>query len=362
MTRYNKNAIVVSRFHFNFIGSGSIMTIESSKTKDKNRSLPTNYAPAERTSPGILLRQHSAWMAHEQTHLIGDAVPNVVLIINSTRQVVYANSRVTLFGNFHTLDSYLGLRPGELINCTNASKEPGGCGTTDFCKTCGAVNTILNSLIGKKDEQESTIHRGAGEQPYQLRINTTPVQLNGEEYVIFSIQDIRVEKENLRLLEEVKKLAVLDPLTGVHNRRAFFEEAEREFSRSLRYKRPMAVIMIDVDKFKSINDSYGHPAGDAVLKSIAEMIRSQLRDLDLFARYGGDEFIVLLPEIDLAGGNLIAERITAAISSLEINLDGFLFHPSITAGTADYLPSDRSLATLIARADKDLRVQKKGKS
>jgi diguanylate cyclase (GGDEF)-like protein len=338
-----------------------VMTIERSKPKTKNMSLPTDYAPAERTPPENLLHQHADWMAHEQTHLIGDAVPNVVLIINNTRQVVYANSRVTLFGNYATLDDYLGLRPGELINCTNANKNPGGCGTTGGCKTCGAVNTILNGLIGKKDEQECTIHRGEGEQPYHLRINTTPVQLNGEDYVIFSIQDIRVEKENLRLLEEVKKLAVLDPLTGVHNRRAFFEEAEREFARSLRYQRPLAVIMIDVDKFKSINDSYGHPEGDVVLKVIAETIRAQLRDLDLFGRYGGDEFIILLPESDLAGGRLIAERITTAISALEIDREGFFFHPSITAGVAGYTPSDRSLATLIARADRDLRVQKQGK-
>jgi diguanylate cyclase (GGDEF)-like protein len=338
------------------------MTNDPSTTKTKNIPLPTNFAPAERTPPGILKRQHSAWMAHEQTHLIGDAVPNVVLIINNTRQVVYANSRVTLFGNFHTPDSYLGLRPGELINCTNASKKPGGCGTTDDCKACGAVNTILNALIGKKDEQECTIRRGDGEQPYQLRINTTPVQLSGEDYVIFSIQDIRVEKENLRLLEEVKKLAVLDPLTGVHNRRAFFEAAERELSRSIRYQRPLAVIMIDVDKFKSINDTYGHPAGDIVLKTIAETIRAQLRDLDLFARYGGDEFIALLPEIDFTGGNLIIERITTAISSLEINLDGVQLHPSISAGVAEYNSSNKTLAALIARADQEMRIQKKGKS
>lgn len=338
------------------------MKIESAKIKVKNRSLPTDHAPAERTPPEILLRQHAAWMAHEQTHLIGDAVPNVVLIVNDTRQIVYANSRITLFGNYHTLDSYLGFRPGELLNCKNAINNQGGCGTTYFCKTCGAVNTILSSLIGKKGEQECTIERRVGEQPYQLRINTTPVQLDGENFVIFAIQDISLEKENLRLLEEVKKLAVLDPLTGVHNRRAFFEEAEREFSRSIRYQRPMAVIMIDVDKFKSINDSYGHPEGDIVLKAIAETIRTQLRDLDLFARYGGDEFIILLPEVDFAGGNLIAERIVAAISALKVDREGRQFHPSITAGVADYKPSDRSLATLIARADQDLRIQKQGKS
>src|SRR5512133_1100728 len=100
-----------SRVSFiNGIGSEIIMTNENPKTKTKNWSLPTDYAPAERTPPEILQRQHEAWMAHEQTQLIGDAVPNVVLIINRTRQVVYANSRVTLFGNYQTPDSYLGLR------------------------------------------------------------------------------------------------------------------------------------------------------------------------------------------------------------------------------------------------------------
>lgn len=334
----------------------------TSKPDLNGQLLPSDYAPAERTPLEILRRQHSAWMANEQTHLIGDAVPNVVLIVNDTRQVVYANSRVTLFGSYHTLDSYLGLRPGELINCKNATINQGGCGTTRFCATCGAVNTLLNGLIGVKDEQECVIQRENGAKPYHLRVNATPVQLHGENYAIFSIQDISLEKDNLRLLEEVKKLAVLDPLTGVNNRRAFFEAAEREFTRSVRYQRPLAVIMIDVDKFKAINDSFGHPAGDSVLKCIAETIGSQLRDLDLFARYGGDEFIALLPEIDFAGGNLIAERITNAVSALEINHDGLALHPSITAGVADYAPSDNSLSILIARADRDLRAQKQAKA
>lgn len=336
-------------------------TMSSSNDHLESPLIPTDYAPAERTPSEILKRQHADWMANEQTHLIGDAVPNVVLIVNNTRQVVYANSRVAFFGNYNSVDSYLGLRPGELINCKNAIINQGGCGTTTFCVTCGAVNTLLNGLIGKKDEQECVIQREGGSSPYYLRVNATPVILKGENYAIFSIQDISLEKENLRLLEEVKKLAVLDPLTAVNNRRAFFEAAEREFSRSVRYQRPLAVIMIDVDKFKAINDSYGHPVGDIVLKRIAETIRAQLRDLDLFARYGGDEFIALLPEIDIAAGNLIAERITGAVRNLEIDLDGLVFHPAITAGVADFTSSDNSLTSLIDRADRDLRLQKQAK-
>ena len=175
--------------------------------------------------------------------------------------------------------------------------------------------------------EEVTILRNNGEKPFQLRIMTTPVRLKTEDYVIFSIQDIQVEKENQRLLKEVKQLAVLDPLTGVNNRRAFFEDAEREFVRGMRYQRSLVVIMFDADKFKVVNDTYGHPVGDRVLKAMAASIRGNLRDLDLFARYGGDEFIALLPETDFDAGSAIAQRIVEAVAVVEIEVDGKVLHP-----------------------------------
>lgn len=337
------------------------MTHELKTSPDTHIPLPTDYAPAERSEREILLRQHTAWMAEEQTRLIGDAVPNIVLVLNNTRQVIYANSRVSLFGNYTTPESYLGLRVGELISCTHAFNTPGGCGTTIFCQHCGAVNSILISMIGNKNEEECTINRNNGEPPYQLRVMTTPVKLNGEDFVMFSIQDIHIEKENQRLLKEVQRLAVIDPLTGVNNRRAFFERAEREFTRGGRYQRPLVVIMLDVDKFKNTNDTFGHPVGDTVLKTIAQTIKAQLRDLDLFARYGGDEFIALLPEIDFINGNVIARRITEAVSLIAIEVEGKIHHPSISAGVAAFDASDRTLENLIMRADVDLRTQKQNK-
>lgn len=328
---------------------------------DPHIPLPTDYAPAELTEREILLRPHTAWMSEEQTRLIGDAVPNIVLVLNNTRQVIYANDRVRLFGNYTTPDSYLGLRVGELVSCSRAFNTPGGCGTTSFCQHCGAVNAILTSLIGNKDEEECTIDRSNGEPPYHLRVMTTPVKLNGEDFVIFSMQDIHIEKENQRLLKEVQRLAVIDPLTGVNNRRAFFENAEREFTRGERYQRTLVVIMFDVDKFKNTNDTYGHPVGDIVLKAIAQTIQAQLRDLDLFARYGGDEFIAMLPEIDFINGNVIAGRIMEAVSLINIEVEGKIHHPSISAGVAAFDVNDRSLESLITRADLDLRTQKQNK-
>jgi len=100
--------------------------------------------------------------------------------------------------------------------------------------------------------------------------------------------------ERKRLTEELRNLAITDPLTGVYNRRHFLEELQREMSRSNRYTCPFSLIMLDVDHFKEVNDRFGHEAGDRVLKELAEMIRKRIRSTDLLARWGGEEFLILL--------------------------------------------------------------------
>lgn len=330
------------------------MALTSKNIQASVPELFTEFAPAERTDRQTLFRQHEMWIKQEQTRLIGDAVPNLVLILNNNRQIVYANARITMFGKYKTVKSYLGLRPGELVKCQYAFKNPGGCGTTRFCKDCGAANAILTSLIGKKDAEECSIFRNETHPALELRVLTTPVQLNGEDFVIFAIEDIYHEKENQRLLQKVQQLATEDPLTGVPNRRAFFEEAEREFRRMVRYQRKMSVIMFDLDKFKTTNDTLGHPVGDAVLKAVALCIRANLRELDLFGRYGGDEFIALLPETDLGQGLDVANRIVEAVSLLEVESATTGIHPSITSGVSDYDPEDLELEDIIARADANL--------
>jgi diguanylate cyclase (GGDEF)-like protein len=104
--------------------------------------------------------------------------------------------------------------------------------------------------------------------------------------------------ENARLHTEIKRLATMDALTNVYNRRAFFELGKHEIDRFLRYGRPLSVIMIDIDHFKRINDTYGHGAGDKTLQTVAQVLRSKIRALDIIGRYGGDEFAILLPETD----------------------------------------------------------------
>jgi len=124
-------------------------------------------------------------------------------------------------------------------------------------------------------------------------------------------------KENKRLFEEIQRLAVTDALTGLYNRHKMQDSLETEVERAKRYSRPLSIIMIDMDKLKALNDSFGHAAGDVALKLVAKSIQRSIRKVDLGTRFGGDEFIVLLPEADRDEAAAVAKRIREAISAVE---------------------------------------------
>lgn len=123
-------------------------------------------------------------------------------------------------------------------------------------------------------------------------------------------------RENKRLFKEVERLAMTDPLTGLYNRHKLNEALGAEVERGLRYERPLSVIMIDLDDLKGINDQHGHPKGDEVLVKVAKGIKRQIRRVDIATRYGGDEFLVLLPEADQQEAEKVAARISSAIGSI----------------------------------------------
>ena len=145
----------------------------------------------------------------------------------------------------------------------------------------------------------------------------------------------RLVRENERLFTEVQRLAVTAPLTGLYNRHKFDEALAIEVERARRYERPLSLIMIDLDGLKSFNDKHGHPAGDKVLRIVAEAIRSQIRTVDLPARIGGDEFLILLPEADLDAATLVAQRVCSKITNTSFK--GELL--SVSAGVAHWSPT-----------------------
>lgn len=123
-------------------------------------------------------------------------------------------------------------------------------------------------------------------------------------------------RENDRLFREVERLAMTDPLTGLFNRHKLNESLGVEVERGLRYERPLSLIMIDLDDLKGINDQYGHPKGDEVLVKVARSIKREIRRVDIATRYGGDEFLILLPEADREEAVKVADRISSTIQSI----------------------------------------------
>ncbi len=132
----------------------------------------------------------------------------------------------------------------------------------------------------------------------------------------------------------LERLATLDPLTEIYNRRHFYDLALKGIQRSLRYKHSMSVLMIDIDNFKLVNDKYGHPVGDKVIRAVANLIHEILRNMDIVGRFGGEEFAVILPETLSPGGVLVAERIRLKVANLQFQSESGEFSITISIGVS----------------------------
>jgi diguanylate cyclase (GGDEF)-like protein len=151
---------------------------------------------------------------------------------------------------------------------------------------------------------------------------------------------------------ELAEQARTDYLTGALNRRAMEEAVLREVERSVRYRHPLCMIMVDIDKFKYLNDSRGHAAGDCVLQAFASHVKTMLRHPDLLARMGGDEFTILLPDTPAVVGNTVAKRIKRIIEDLEVPFESGSIKFTISAGVAELDPVQGSWEEMMRRADK----------
>ncbi|HET9908011.1 MAG TPA: sensor domain-containing diguanylate cyclase, partial [Anaerolineales bacterium] len=174
---------------------------------------------------------------------------------------------------------------------------------------------------------------------------------------IFAKQ-IGISLERARLFQEVQSLAFTDPLTGLHNRRSLFEFSRVEFSRAHRLNRPICCMMLDLDHFKQINDTYGHPAGDDVLQEFARRCKSSIREIDLIGRYGGEELMIILPETNLATALQIAERICDVVAEQPIKAQDGEINCTVSVGVAEKDENTTHLETLIARADQAMYIAK----
>src|SRR5262249_1676541 len=142
----------------------------------------------------------------------------------------------------------------------------------------------------------------------------------------------------VQLADKLERLATTDSLTGLFNRRHFISTAEVEWDRCARYLHPMSVLMVDIDQFKLINDNFGHGAGDRVIKGIADICRLQRRGSDVAARFGGDEFIIMLPETALDDAILSAERLREAAAGYDFVGESARVKATVSIGAAEAGP------------------------
>lgn len=164
-------------------------------------------------------------------------------------------------------------------------------------------------------------------------------------------KQIGISLERARLFQEVQSLALTDPLTGLQNRRSLFELGKIEFSRALRMNRSFSCMMLDMDHFKLINDNYGHQIGDEVLQEFAARCAHCVRDIDMVARYGGEELIILLPETDRETAVHIAERLRTSIAANSVKTSSGNINVTVSIGVASKDENTLTLEALIARAD-----------
>lgn len=159
--------------------------------------------------------------------------------------------------------------------------------------------------------------------------------------------------------EEIYRLVTSDGLTNLPNRRAFEDAMQREFSRSTRYTRPLSLLVIDIDHFKKINDVHGHLAGDAALRQFATLLKANLRRDDVAGRMGGEEFAVLLPEIDDVGARLAAEKIRQLTAGHRFEFEGAVMPITISLGIATRTRADQDPMEVYRRADGNLFAAKR---
>lgn len=160
--------------------------------------------------------------------------------------------------------------------------------------------------------------------------------------------------------ETIYAMMITDGLTGVHNKRYFLEALEREIVRSHRHRRPLSLAILDIDSFKKLNDSYGHLAGDAVLREMCNRIKTTIRKDEVFARYGGEEFVVVLPEASHRDAMGVAERLRSLVADIPFVIDSVQIQVTISIGIAQTCGGeDIDSATLIARADQKLYEAKR---
>nr|WP_314532531.1 diguanylate cyclase [uncultured Pseudomonas sp.] len=193
-----------------------------------------------------------------------------------------------------------------------------------------------------------------------LPLRSTDGNINHICLVIYDVTDVATNRHQLQAANaQLQQLSRTDRLTGLYNRGHWEESLKVAYARHQRYGSATSLVMLDIDHFKRVNDTYGHPAGDKVIEEVARLIHEHVRETDVAGRYGGEEFGVVLSDTDRDGGRLFAERLRKAVEGLEVLHNGQSIRFTISLGVADLSQPSINHADLIAWADDALFASKK---
>jgi len=204
---------------------------------------------------------------------------------------------------------------------------------------------------------------GVGNKPSNYQENDVELVAYIADLVWSIVEQKRANEQIRQLNAKFERLAMVDELTDLPNRRAFFANGAKEISRVERYRTPLSLLMLDLDEFKEINDTYGHESGDLALKAFAHLLVENLRESDVAARMGGEEFSVLLPDTEIENAIILAERIRAAIEDENFWIQEDLIHLTASIGVAAFNTEAASLEAMIKQADDHMyRAKQQGRN
>ncbi|MBN2654534.1 MAG: diguanylate cyclase [Nitrospirae bacterium] len=257
-----------------------------------------------------------------------DAIPSLIFIVDEDVRVHHLNIAASDLVGLSENQEYRNVRGGELLKCINSFDVPEGCGRSPKCKGCAIRNSVTRAFAGEKVYRETTCFRfmkDGNQIEVYLMLTVTPIVFEHNKYVLLVLEDITEQKRMEETLRQANQMlarqAVTDQLTGIYNRAKFYDVIDLEISRAVRLESPLSLVMFDIDSFKQINDKYGHHFGDDVIRTIASTVNGVLRKHDYLIRWGGEEFMLLLPHTNLQNTKILAQRLRSMIENCDMGSD-----------------------------------------
>lgn len=282
--------------------------------------------------------------------LFTDSQIPLVVVDPETMKFVDCNEAAVAIYRLPNREAVLGLTPLDVSAPTQY----------DGTDSATAAKQHIDAAVSKGSNVFMWRHQRPNGEIWDAEVHLMQLHYRGQALLQFSLQDIT---ERRHMETELRRLATTDPLTGVANRRHFLDSMEQEIGRVRRFATAAAVLMLDLDHFKQVNDRHGHAAGDAVLQHFSRLCSGHLRRTDLFGRLGGEEFAVLLPGTELAGAQEWAERLREAIAATPANTESGAIAFTVSIGVTAITPGDAGSEAILSRADAALyRAKSNGRN